>query len=106
VQAVIDKNLTAALLAAELRADALLLLTNGKAVFSDWPKPAREPIALATPRQLRERHFAPGSMGPKVEAACRFVGGGGRVAASGALADASAVLAGRAGTPITREPKG
>jgi len=102
VDAVIDKDLTAALLAAELRADALLLLTDVAAVYEDWPRPCERPIRSATPAALRARVFAAGSMGPKVEAACRFVERGGRLAAIGALDAAAALLEGTAGTLVRR----
>jgi len=101
VEAVVDKDLTAALLASELGADALLLLTDVAAIYEDWPAPAQRPLRRATPRQLRARRFAPGSMGPKVEAACRFVERTGRPAAIGALGDAAHLLAGDAGTLIS-----
>jgi len=100
VEAVVDKDLTAALLASELGADALLLLTDVAAVYQDWPSPAQRPLRRTTPRELRALRFEPGSMAPKVEAACRFVERSGRPAAIGALADAARVLAGEAGTLI------
>jgi carbamate kinase len=103
VEAVIDKDLAAALLARELRADALLLLTDVEAVFSDWGTKASRPIDIIAPAQLRRMAFAPGSMGPKVEAACRFVESGGHLAAIGRIEDAPALLNGRAGT-IVRVP--
>jgi carbamate kinase len=98
VEAVVDKDLASALLARELRADALLLLTDVPAVLDAWPGGA--PIRRATPAELRARRFAPGSMAPKVEAACRFVEGGGALAAIGALEDAAELLRGRAGTAV------
>jgi carbamate kinase len=106
VEAVIDKDLSAALLAERLAADALLLLTDVAAVSTDWGNPAAPLIARASPEQLREFHFAPGSMGPKAEGACRFVERTGGIAGIGALRDAAAILAGTAGTMIcrTREP--
>jgi carbamate kinase len=103
VEAVIDKDLCAALLGEEVAADALLLLTDVEFVYEDWPTPCERPIRTSTPAALRARSFAPGSMAPKVEAACRFVERGGRVAAIGALAQAARVLAGEAGTRITPE---
>lgn len=102
VEAVIDKDLTAALLAVELDADALLLLTDVDAVYEDWPARAK-PLRRATPAELRAHSFAPGSMAPKVEAACRFVESSGRVAAIGALDAAEALLAGTAGTTLSRD---
>jgi carbamate kinase len=100
VEAVIDKDATSALLAEALGADALLLLTDVEAVFSDWPVPAARPVRRASPAELRRSAFAPGSMGPKVEAACRFAERTGKPASIGALADAARVLAGDAGTRI------
>ena len=69
-------------------------------VETDFGRPGSQTITRATPTEMRARHFADGSMGPKVEAACRFVERTGGVAAIGALNDAVAVLAGTAGTTI------
>ena len=107
VEAVVDKDLTSALLASELDADALLLLTDVDAVYEGWGTDEARPIRSTTAARLRRSSFAPGSMGPKVEAACRFVEAGSpsagspaRVACIGALADASKLLRGDAGTRI------
>lgn len=100
VEAVIDKDLAAALLATALATDGLLLLTDVDAVYRDWDTPAAAPIRRATPATLRRERFAPGSMGPKVEAACRFVEQGGCFAAIGGLDAAAALVAGTAGTRI------
>jgi carbamate kinase len=99
VEAVIDKDLAAALLARELASDVLLLLTDVDAVYLDWGRSQR-PLTRATPVELRRHRFAEGSMGPKVEAACRFVEATRRRAAIGRLEDAAAVLAGSAGTQV------
>jgi len=99
LEAVVDKDLSAALLAQALAADALLLLTDVAAVYADWPA-AREPIRRATPAALRARVFEPGSMGPKVEAACRFAERTRRPAYVGALGDALRLLAGACGTCV------
>lgn len=101
VEAVIDKDLTAAMLAERLGAAQLLLLTDVAAVESDWNTPQARPIHRATPQQLRRLDFAAGSMGPKVEAACRFVERTGGTAAIGLLDDAAAVARGDTGTQIT-----
>jgi carbamate kinase len=101
VEAVIDKDLTAALLAERLDADRLLMLTDVPFVERDWGTEAATPIASANPNELRELPFAAGSMGPKIEAACRFVEHTGREAAIGALGDLAAVARGDAGTQIT-----
>ncbi|WP_020421655.1 carbamate kinase [Amycolatopsis sp. ATCC 39116] len=101
VEAVVDKDLTAALLASALQADALLLLTDVAAVEDGHGTAAARPIRHAHPAGLRTRTFPAGSMGPKVDAACRFVESGGALAAIGRLEEAAAVLAGRAGTTVS-----
>lgn len=99
VEAVIDKDLTAALLAQALGADTLLLLTDVAAVYEDWPAPRERALRRASVETLEALDFEPGSMAPKVEAACRFVRSGGD-ARIGALADATRVLRGEAGTRV------
>lgn len=99
-EAVIDKDRAAALLAHELGADALLLLTDVDAVHRDWGTPRAAPIHRAAPEELEGMRFAPGSMAPKVEAACRFVREGGRLAGIGRLEDAARILSGEAGTCV------
>ncbi|UBU09516.1 carbamate kinase [Nonomuraea gerenzanensis] len=101
VEAVIDKDLATAKLAEALEADALLLLTDVPAVQRGYGTPAAEVIARATPAQLRRERFPAGSMGPKVEAVCRFVELTGGLGAIGALADTVAILDGKAGTLVT-----
>ena len=100
VEAVVDKDLSAALLARAVSADALLLLTDVEAVVDGFGTPDAHPVSRATPDQLRSRSFPDGSMGPKVEAACRFVEATGRLAAIGRLDNAVGVLAGDAGTTV------
>ena len=100
VEAVIDKDLTAALLAEELGADKLIVLTDVPYVERNWGTAAAAPIAAATPAELRELAFAAGSMGPKIEAACRFVERTGGEAFIGSLADLGAIARGEAGTRI------
>ena len=101
VEAVVDKDLTAALLACALDAGALLLLTDVDAVIDGFGTPDARPIRHATPSQLRARSFPAGSMGPKVEAACRFVEATGRMAAIGCLDAAVALFAREAGTIVS-----
>ncbi|MDZ5622256.1 carbamate kinase [Nocardioides bizhenqiangii] len=101
VEAVVDKDLTSAVLAEALDADVLLVLTDVPAVFTGFGTPEQAPIRRETPAGLREVDFAGGSMGPKVDAVCRFVELTGGMAAIGALEDAVAILAGRAGTVVT-----
>jgi carbamate kinase len=100
VEAVIDKDLASALLAIDLRADALVLATDVEAVYSDYGTPSQQRIARATPAGLRSQEFAPGSMGPKVEAACRFVERTGARAAIGSLDQVDELLCGRTGTQV------
>jgi carbamate kinase len=100
VPAVIDKDLTAALLARSLRADALVLLTDVEGVHDGWPGGAL--IREATPHEMRARRFASGSMQPKVEAACRFVEQTMRPAFIGRLGGLEDLLARRGGTRIAR----
>jgi carbamate kinase len=101
VEAVVDKDRTAALLAETLHADALLLLTDVAGVYADWPEPARELLRTA-PNDLATRmELDRGSMGPKVEAACEFVARTGRKAMIGSLDEARRVLQGLAGTCIS-----
>lgn len=103
VEAVIDKDRTASLLARELRADLLLLLTDVDAVRAGWGTDAERRISMATPLALRRERFAEGTMAPKVEAACRFVEATGNRAAIGSLDQAAAILRGLAGTNIVRD---
>ena len=101
IEAVIDKDLAAALLARGTGAGALLLLTDVPAVIDGYGTAAARPIRRAKAARLRAVPFPAGSMGPKVEAACRFAEATGRPAALGQLADAVALLAGTAGTTVT-----
>jgi carbamate kinase len=100
VDAVIDKDRTAALLAALLDADLLLYLTDVPAVVAEWGSAFVRPVERSTPAQLRQHRFDEATMGVKVESACRFVEQTGKRAAIGALSEAFAVCAGRAGTQI------
>ena len=100
IEAVIDKDLASALLARELRADALLLLTDIEAIYRDWGGEEARAIRRISPQAIGEYDFAAGSMGPKVEAACEFVEQTGGIAAIGALKDVAAILRGEAGTVI------
>ena len=85
IEAVIDKDLTASVMAEALEADALLILTD----------------VDATPAELRSMGLPSGSMGPKVEAVCRFVELTGDMAAIGRLEDAVSIIEGHAGTIVT-----
>jgi carbamate kinase len=100
VEAVVDKDLAAALLAESLQADLLLLLTDVSVVVRGYGSADAVPIRDSTPAELRDLVFAEGSMGPKVEAACRFVERSGGRAAIGALEAAEELAAGSAGTQV------
>ncbi|MEM8810623.1 MAG: carbamate kinase, partial [Cyanobacteria bacterium P01_G01_bin.38] len=100
VEAVIDKDLVAAQLAIELGAEVLLLLTDVDAVYTNWDQPQAKPLYDVTCPQLRSYSFAPGSMGPKVDAACQFVEQTGERAGIGCLEQAADILTGQAGTQI------
>jgi carbamate kinase len=99
VEAVVDKDRSSQLLAAAVGADALLLLTDVPAVYADWPGRER-PIRRASPRELAALALDPGTMGPKVAAACAFARGARGFAAIGALADAEPLLRAEAGTLV------
>ncbi len=103
VEAVIDKDLASALLAQEIGADALLIVTDVDAVYAGWGTPDQRAIAHATPDELAADSFAAGSMGPKVRAACRFAERTGGFAAIGSIHDTPALLRGEAGTRIALE---
>ncbi|MBB3732146.1 carbamate kinase [Nonomuraea dietziae] len=101
VEAVIDKDLTGSLLAESLECDAFLILTDVPRVMRDFGTPRQSDISHTTPHELRSIDFPEGSMGPKVEAVCRFVETTGDMAAIGKLDEAMSILEGTAGTIIT-----
>jgi carbamate kinase len=103
IEAVIDKDLASSLLARSLKADALLMLTDVDAVYRGFGTPQAEPIRQITPAELRKLPFAPGSMGPKVEAACEFVEAVGGFAGIGRLDQAEAIVRGEAGTRVAAQ---
>ena len=100
VEAVVDKDLSAALLAIALAADALMMLTDIAAVYEAWGTANAAPIRAITPERLLAMELPAGSMGPKAEAAARFVKATGRSAYIGSLGDAVAILLRQAGTCI------
>ncbi|MFU8874040.1 carbamate kinase [Micromonospora sp. SL4-19] len=105
VEAVIDKDLSAALLGQAIQASVLAIATDVDAVTVDWGTPRARPLGAVGVGELRglaaEGHFADGSMGPKVEAACRFVERGGERAVICSLDRIAEAVAGRAGTVVT-----
>jgi carbamate kinase len=106
VEAVIDKDLCSELLARELDADLFVMLTDADAVYLDWGTPTQRAIRRTSPAALSGIGFAAGSMGPKVDAACRFAQATGKKAAIGALEDLSRIIVGEAGTMISADGEG
>ncbi len=101
VEAVIDKDRAASLLAQQLEADLLVMATDAEAVFVNWGQPDARAVRRASPAALGRFPFAAGSMGPKVEAACDFAERTGKTAAIGALKDIGLILRGEGGTSVT-----
>ncbi len=101
IEAVIDKDAASALLAGQLGADALLLLTDVDAIYRDFGTEQSAPIRALTVAEGRALDMPAGSMGPKLSAACDFVEAGG-ISGIGRLEDAVPILEGLAGTLITQ----
>ena len=102
VAAVIDKDLSSALLAMALSADILLLLTDVDAVYQDWGKEHAKPLRQANIKELRSQSFETGTMAPKIEAACRFAEATEGCAYIGHLEQLSAIITDRSGTKIVQ----
>ena len=100
IEAVVDKDRSAALLARVIGADLLVIATDVCGVFQDWGKPSTRLIRRTTPDALGALGFAAGSMAPKVEAACHFVRSTQHRAVIGALAEIDGLITGTAGTSI------
>ena len=110
VEAVIDKDLGAALLAQTVDADVLVVATDVPNAVLRFGTPEAEPLGRVDVRRLRglatEGHFASGSMGPKVEAACRFVEQGGTRAVITDLTNILDAVAGETGTVVVPTEEG
>lgn len=106
IEAVIDKDLCAALLGEQLAAELLLIATDVAAVYLDWGLPTQKAIARAHPDELEQLAFAAGSMGPKVEAACAFARHTGKPAVIGALGEIQGIVQGTAGTRVSSDIEG
>ncbi|MBS2938955.1 carbamate kinase [Nocardioides sp. J2M5] len=110
VEAVIDKDLGAALLARTTQADALVIATDVPHAVIRWGTPEAEDVGTVTLEQMRayaaEGHFASGSMGPKVDAVCRFVEQTGQRGIITSLDQITAAVAGDAGTVVVPTPPG
>ncbi len=104
VAAVIDKDLTSAHMANVLGISHMMILTAVSRIAVDFGKPNQRNLDRVTLRELKalhaQGHFPPGSMGPKVEAAIRFLEGGGDHVIIGHLEEAMAALRGETGTHI------
>ena len=100
VEAVIDKDFASEMLAREIDADLFVMATDVDAVYEGWGTPDERRLGEVTTDELRGDEFAAGSMGPKVEAALRFVEATGKRAAIGALEDIESIVAGTAGTNV------
>ena len=104
VEAVIDKDLAGSLLARELGAESLIILTDIDRVYLDFLSAARRPLArlgtVEAERHLAQGEFLPGSMAPKIEAAIEFIRGGGQRVIICLPEQLDAALAGEAGTTI------
>jgi carbamate kinase len=103
VEAVIDKDHASGLLATGLDAELFIMATGVDAVYVDFGESTQRAIATASPESLLEMRdeFPPGSMRPKVVAACEFAIDTGRTATIGALHDVGAMLGSEAGTIVT-----
>ncbi|ABN69348.1 carbamate kinase [Staphylothermus marinus F1] len=104
VEAVIDKDLAGERLATAIGAGTFMILTDVDKVYLNYGKPDQKPIDVMTVSEAKkfyeEGHFKPGSMGPKVLAAIRFIENGGKQAIIGHLTQAYEALKGKAGTRI------
>lgn len=99
VQAVVDKDLASAALAADIKADTLIMLTDGDFVSENWGTPEQRDILTASVDEISKIRFAEGSMQPKVDAAIRVARAGGRTLI-GPLDRLDDLLARRIGTEI------
>ncbi|MEH0760520.1 carbamate kinase [Vibrio sp. 16] len=101
VECVIDKDLTAELLAEKINADLFVILTDGS-IYRNYGKEDQAEMKVATPKGLSEFTFPAGSMGPKVDAVCKFVESGRGEAAIGSLFELDKVINKQAGTLVTQ----
>ena len=106
VEAVIDKDLAAALLSRELDAEMFVMLTDVATVFTDFGTPQQRPVRAAHPDALDDLYFAAGSMGPKIRGACDFARKTGHSSAIGRLSELVDIMAGKAGTLISMDIDG
>ena len=100
VEAVIDKDLAASLLAEELDADMLVIATDVDGVYTGWGTPEQTKLGGVTVEEVIGLNLPAGSMGPKVAAACDFATQTGNEAVIGSLADIDKIVEGSAGTRV------
>ena len=104
VEAVIDKDYAASLVAREVKADLFIILTNVDRVYLNYGTPDEEPIGFMTVKQAEEQlsqgQFLPGSMGPKIKAAIEYIQGGGKEVLITSANHLKASLINRSGTKI------
>ena len=100
IEAVIDKDFAASLLAIELKAERLIIATDVDGVYEDWGKPHQKRIDRIRAEELLKGTWAPGSMAPKVKAACQYVLKTKKTATIGALHEIEAMVADQKGTVI------
>ena len=100
VEAVIDKDLAASLLAEELDADMLVIATDVDGVYTGWGSPEQKKLGAVTVDEVISMNLPAGSMGPKVSAACQFAAKTGKEAVIGSLADIDKIVTGDAGTRV------
>ena len=107
IEAVIDKDLTTAHMANVLGIDTMVMLTAVPQVLIHFGTPDEQALGTVTASEMQSYldagHFPPGSMGPKIEAALRFLKGGGKRVIIAHLEEAEAALKGTAGTHITAD---
>ena len=107
LDAVVDKDRVSAILARDLGAEVLLILTEADAVYADWGTPTQRKLSRLTlaeaAEMLARQELEKGSIAPKVEAAAQFVREAGGRAVIARLSEGPAALEGRAGTTLTRE---
>jgi carbamate kinase len=105
IEAVIDKDYAASLIASEVKADLFIILTNVNRVYLNYGKPNEEPLGIITMKQaqdyLSQGHFPPGSMGPKIQAAIDYIHKGGKEVLITSANHLKASLINRSGTKIT-----
>jgi carbamate kinase len=106
IEAVIDKDNTASLIAEKLNADMLLTLTAVDAIYTDFNTPKQRAIKVANPEDLLQMQFPKGSMGPKVQSSCRFAKNTNKTAIIGNLTEIKAIIKEESGSRIDATESG